>query len=288
VSCSEAWVRNGNDMPAAMAPFLALHTAPWWRLCAMREAAAMTDEDDDEAEADGEDDGDDGMHGAAAGGGGGSGGGNKGSGGGGSAKRRRPSVEAADVSMGTSTSTSTALHSSHAHAHPHAISSASGHPKPPAAPAGAGAGTFSHATDRGPVSFDEGAPWVGELRAQLAEWLGDSLTILKSLVRQRLHRMVEAVEAAQAQVPQRVEFAPPSFDGAAPGAAAASASASASASAAAAAAGAPIVRGPSLKALRPYEFEMLFNMDVHERVRDHHEVHVIYYKSTQHTDRWSF
>lgn len=33
----EAWARNGNDMAAAMRPFLVLHGEPWWKLFAVRE-----------------------------------------------------------------------------------------------------------------------------------------------------------------------------------------------------------------------------------------------------------
>jgi len=73
----EAWVRNGNDLAAAMAPWAALHSAPWWTVFALQELgeskkaeleAAESEEEEeeenDEEEGEGEEIGGDGGTGS--------------------------------------------------------------------------------------------------------------------------------------------------------------------------------------------------------------------------------
>jgi hypothetical protein len=161
----DAWVRNGNDLPRALAPFSALHAEPWSRLFALQQRGLAV-------------------------------------------RRLFLSGDAASAEAEVE----------------------AGLREEGGVGGGAGSGPRASASDAVGDS-------LSELQDQVREWLRDSLTILKSLILERLPAFVSAVEGA----------------------------ALSKQASAAGGSGAP-PRSPSRTSLREDEIEMLFSIDSYERL----------------------
>jgi hypothetical protein len=126
---------------------------------------------------------------------------------------------------------------------------------------GAAGGARSNAAAAGPDEDDEGARRGAArptaLQRRVREWLNDSLTILRSLIRERLPALVEFFESYNAQAAAAAAGSDSGKGGGGKGGAAGDA-------AAAAAAAAP--RAPSRRALLEWEEEALFAPEFYSRI----------------------